>query len=402
MSCYDQFAYFGAKPLFDIPKPLGCLYRPDIEKVLDYSRIFFSNQRYSNDGELAKILEGRLAELHNVEHVVLFANGFLAILLTINALSLPNKKEVIVPSLGYRKLDDIIAWAGLVPRYCDVDEDTLTANVDSVKNAITDDTALILIQHSSIGSVDVDAISAIAKKYNIPVVNDSALYFGKINGKMVGSGGNAEVFLLNSTKFINGFEGGYVTTNDEKLSNRLAAAKRFGFNEEDRVALGESLNAKLNEMHAAAALAFLDDIDHYIDDFDTQYLTYKQVLHDIDGIKFVTHKVEGDVCFRDMGMMIKLLDSWPLTREETIKLLNAEKILARSYYFPLHLKDVSYERIIPELPITDAVYSKLINLPQGAHVSVEDIRKIGAFLKKIQNYGRELSVKLRGLNNGNL
>lgn len=399
MNLSNEFSLFGNQPLFFEPKPLGCLYQPDIDKVLDYSKIFYKNKRYTNDGELTILLEKRLAKLHRVKHAIVFANGFLAILLTIKALALPGKTEVIVPSLAYRKLDDIIAWAGLIPRYCDIDLNTLTASVESIENSITENTALILVQNSSVGLVDINEIRKKAKKYGIPVINDSALFFGKTNNEMVGANGDAEIFLLNATKFINGFEGGYVTTNDDLLASTLATTRRFGFTREDNVDFGASLNAKLNEVHAASALAFLDNLDKYIINYKEQFMAYKNTLEGIEGIDFIGRIEDNGCYFRDMGMMILLTDKWLLTREETISLLNAEGILARNYYFPLHLKDVGYKRITALLPNTHTIHDRLINLPQGAHVSICDIYKICEFIKKIKIYESELKKQLRGMNN---
>src|SRR5215469_8526612 len=76
MSDPPEFAAFGAPSIFSQVKPTGNLYRPEIETFLRYSRQFFANRRYTDGGELCRLMEERLARFHGVEHVVAVNSGF--------------------------------------------------------------------------------------------------------------------------------------------------------------------------------------------------------------------------------------------------------------------------------------------------------------------------------------
>src|ERR1700722_9084402 len=95
---------------------------------------------------------------------------------------------------------------------------------------------------------------------------------------------------MHSTKLLNGFEGGYVTTNNAQLAERLNHMKRLGFVGEDRVEPCGALNAKLSEMHAAMALASLDEVDEQVTVNRKKYNLYAAGLRTIDGLKLVEHK----------------------------------------------------------------------------------------------------------------
>jgi dTDP-4-amino-4,6-dideoxygalactose transaminase len=106
-------------------------------------------------------------------------------------------------------------------------------------------------------------------------------------------------------------------------------------------------------------------------------------------LELVEHKPSERPDYRPI--VVRLTGAWPLSREDTLRLLEAEKALARPYYAPLHHKLVDYHRICPELPVTEAIFRQFIVLPSGAHVAMEDVEKIVELLARMRRGGRELA-----------
>jgi dTDP-4-amino-4,6-dideoxygalactose transaminase len=392
MSGLSRFSLFGERPLFAEAKPTGNLYRPSIDKFLDYSRVFYQSKRYTDDGSLCRMLELRLAEFHAVERAVAVSSGFWGHVLAMAALALPRRREIIAPAFGYRRTDDMIAWAGFVPHFCDVDPETLSISVNTIKAALNDRTALILAPHPMVNCCDAQGIENLGREYGIPVVFDSVeAAYRNYNNKRIGGFGDAEVFSTHSTKLLNSFEGGYITTNNRQLADRLDHMKRFGLVGADTVKDGHALNAKLNEVHAAMALASLDEVDEQIIPHRRKYDLYVAGLRDIDGLKILEHEELQRPDYR--LIVVRTGDSWPLSREDTLRLLEAENVLARPYYAPLTHKVVEYPRVCPELPVTEAIFQDFMVLPSGAHVSEEDIEKIIFILTNIRRHGSELKSR---------
>src|SRR5258708_30377314 len=104
-----DLAVFGGAPLFDTIRSISNLVQPDVEQFLSYSRTFFDARQYTDHGPVEQQLEKRLAEFHQVEHCVSFAGGFWGLVLAMKCLALPGKTEVVMPSLTYRRLADIVA-----------------------------------------------------------------------------------------------------------------------------------------------------------------------------------------------------------------------------------------------------------------------------------------------------
>src|SRR5271163_2243712 len=91
-----ELAVLGAESLFSVPRSTSNLVRPDLQNFLNYSKIFFEQQQYTNDGPLVRLLEQRLACFHQTEFCVSFCNGFWGIALAMKVLACKGKTEVIM------------------------------------------------------------------------------------------------------------------------------------------------------------------------------------------------------------------------------------------------------------------------------------------------------------------
>ena len=136
-----DLAIFGGAPLFDTIRSISNLVQPDVEQFLLYSKLFHDARQYTDHGRVEHMLERRLAEFHQVEHCVSFAGGFWGLVLSMKCLALPGKNEVVMPSLTYRRLADIVAWAGLVPHFCEVDPVTLAITAETAYWLVSSDAA---------------------------------------------------------------------------------------------------------------------------------------------------------------------------------------------------------------------------------------------------------------------
>lgn len=391
----DELAIFGGESLFVIPKSTSNLLRPDFEKFMGYSKLFFDQHQYTNNGPNVKLLERRLAAFHQTEYCVTFCSGFWAIALAISALALKGRTEIVMPSLTYRRMADIAAWVNLKPHFCEVEPATLAMSAATVRTCINENTALILGVHPIVNSCDIDSLVALASEKNIPLLFDSveSVYESTATGK-VGGAGKAEAFSLHACKLLNGFGGGYITTNDAGLARQLALMRGFGFEDIDKIAVSGGMNAKLNEMHAAMSLASLDSVEEQVVRNRQRYYTYKRLLPAISGIRLLEFDERHQAGYKNI--VIELLDEWPLTRTDTLNILNAEKVLARAYYSPpLHRKPMEYAYVPKDLPITDMLAERFINLPCGQLIDADDIGEIVGLLNFLSANSRQVINRLR-------
>jgi dTDP-4-amino-4,6-dideoxygalactose transaminase len=384
-----DLAICGGAPRFAPPISCSNLVRPDFASFLAYLEPAKQASEMTDGGPGVLLLEERLARFHEVAHCVSFGSGFWALALAMRALALEGKSEVVMPSLTYRRMSDVAAWAGLTPRFCDVDADSLALSAATVAPCIGPDTALVLAVHPIVNCCAVDELESLAEARSLPLLVDGVeSCYERYAGRKVGTFGRAEVFSLHASKLLNGFEGGYLTTNDGALADELLRLRGDGVaGHGASEVLG--LNANLSELHAAMALASLDDLEDQVVRNKVRYEAYRRVLEGVPGLRLLAFDESEPCSFKNI--VVELEPSWPLPREVTLAALNADGVLARAYYAPaLHHKATSYPTRYGELPVTDDLESRFALLPSGARVSVADIEALGDLLSFLADHAGEL------------
>lgn len=393
----DDLALFGGKPVFSTIRSISNLVTPDIDAFLSYLKKSYDARCITNNGPLVKEMELRLAEIHGTDDCVAFCNGLWCIVLCINCLAFVGKTEVVMPSLTYRRLGDIAAWLGLTPHYCDVDPETLAPTAKTIEPCLNENTSMILAAQPIVNILDYDDLTALAVKHNLPLLIDSVeAGYATYKGRKVGSFGNAECFSMHASKLLNGFEAGYVTTNDLELAERLRKIRAFGFSGQyDVEELG--LNAILNEMHAAMALASIDDLEDQVERNRERYHAYHKIIKEIPDIELVEYDETEVRGFKNI--LVKLECEWAISRKNMLTLLHAENMLVRPYYNPpLHVKETEYKTISADLPVTDKLTQNHFLLPCGAFLNLQELEEIGKLLSFLQESGDQIQNRIEESN----
>jgi dTDP-4-amino-4,6-dideoxygalactose transaminase len=137
------------------------------------------------------------------------------------------------------------------------------------------------------------------------------------------------------------------------------------------------------------ALTSLDEVRDQVALNRRKYDRYVAGMQAVEGLTIVPHKEFERPDYR--LIVVNIDDSWPLSRDMTLRLLQAENVLARPYYAPLHHKVVDFARVCPDVPVTQALFGKLMVLPSGAHTSEEDVEKIAGLLARIRAHAAAIS-----------
>ncbi len=390
-----NLAIFSGKPIFDTPKSTSNLVQPDKESFLNYiGEIYDEGSQMSGLNYLTLRLEERLAQEHGANYCVAVCNGLWGIVMSIHALRLSGKSEIVMPSLTYRRMADIAAWLQMVPHFCDVDYDTLAMNASHTRSCINRNTALILAPHPIVNLCDIDGLVALSKEFDIPILFDSVeASFAEHNTKKIGSFGDAECFSMHASKFLNGFEGGYITTNNKQFADKLRIIRNNGINVQSGLVESPGIDGKLIELHAAMTLASLDDKDNQIERNKSRFLKYKEELSGINGLTLMEYSLTEKRSFKNI--LVRLEKDWPLSRDLTIKILQAENMVVRPYYYPpLHKKENKFPTTHGTLEITEILMDQLMLLPCGEFISLDDIEIVADHLKFISHNADSIKEKL--------
>jgi dTDP-4-amino-4,6-dideoxygalactose transaminase len=391
----DDFAILGGPPAFREPLHVG---RPNVgDRAALHERIAGALERrwLSNDGPLVREFEVRVADAVGVDHCIVLSSGTAALEVLVRAAELEG--EVIVPSFTFVGTVHAMLWSGLTPRFCDIDPRTHTLDPDRVCELVGPQTAAIVGVHVWGRPCSVEELSGIAGKNGVKLFFDAAHAFGGWHqGRPIGGFGDAEVFSFHATKVVNSFEGGAIATNDTALFERARLLRNFGFAGYDEVVtLGT--NAKMSEASGAMGLTSLDSLDEFVAANRRNYDRYREGLIGLPGVELVRDEWRGRWNHHYVVVEVDA-ERAGLTRDELQKLLWAEGVLARRYFYPGAHRMEPYRTTDPasgsRLPVTERVVQRVLSLPTGTAVGLREIDAVCAIVGAALDRAAEIRRRL--------
>ncbi len=167
------------------------------------------------EGEHVSKYQDILKSKLNSKHIYTFASGRMGFYSILKSIGITSGDEVIIPSFTCIVVPNAILYSGAKPIYCDIKEDDYNIDVSKIEKLITNQTKVLYAQHTFGQMCAIEAIMEIAKKYNLLVIEDTALALGaKKNGKYAGTIGDFGYYSTDRSKVINTGLGGFVSVNN--------------------------------------------------------------------------------------------------------------------------------------------------------------------------------------------
>lgn len=360
--------------------------RPNIgsrERFLARVNDMLDRRWLTNAGPFVTEFEQRVAELAGVRHCIAMCNATVALEIAIRAAGMSG--EVIVPAYTFIATAHALQWQEITPVFCDIDPQTHNLDPRRVEELITPRTKGIIGVHVWGRPCDVGALEDIASEHGLALLFDAAHAFGCSHaGKMVGGFGLAEVFSFHATKFINSFEGGAIVTNDDDFAARARLMKNFGFAGYDNV-IYLGTNGKMSEICAAMGLTSLESLEAFTKVNRRNHAAYARGLNGIPGVKLLRHNTR-EQC-NHQYVVIEVDEALAgSSRDDLVKELHAENVLARRYFYPGCHRMEPYRSLYPRagvfLPETERVAARVMVLPTGTAVSTDDISCICGIIRR--------------------
>lgn len=336
----------------------------------------------SNSGPYVEEFQSRLAAKLGVRHCIAVCNGTVALEIAIRAVELSG--EVIVPSFTFVATAHALQWQQITPVFCDIDPHTHALDPHRIEGMITPRTTGIIGVHLWGEPCCVGPLTDIAQRRGLKLMFDASHAFGcSHEGRMIGNFGAAEVFSFHATKYFNTFEGGAIATNDDALAKRIQLMKNFGFSGYDRV-IYIGTNGKMNEISAAMGLTGLEALDEFIAVNRSNYKQYQQNLQGIPGLTLFA--VDDRECRNYQHVVVEIDQRQAgIDRDLLLRVLHAENVLARRYFYPGCHRMEPYLSYFPHagmlLPETEAVCTRVLVLPTGTAVNGQDIATICGLIR---------------------
>jgi dTDP-4-amino-4,6-dideoxygalactose transaminase len=248
-------------PLLDLREQNADL-RPEIEsalgRVLDTNAFILGN-------EVAE-LEKELAAYCGTKYAIGCASGSDALLLAMMALDVAPGDEVITTAYSFFATVSAITRLGAVPVFVDIDPQTYNLDVSQVREKITAKTKAIQPVHLYGQCADMAELNAIAREFGIPVVEDAAQAIGaEENGVRAGAMSAIGCFSFYPSKNLGGMgDGGFMTTDDDILADKLLALRVHG-SRERYYHKWVGLNSRLDGFQGAILRVKLPHLDRWSD-----------------------------------------------------------------------------------------------------------------------------------------
>lgn len=338
-------------------------------------------------GPQCAAFEARFAAEIGVRHAITTSNCTTALHLALIAHDVGPGDEVIVPAMTHVATAHVVEHCGARPVFVDVDPATGNISPTGVAAAITPRTKAIMVVHYLGLPCDMDAIMAAAG--SIPVVEDCATALGATYGDAKpGAIGTAGCFSFYPAKHITTLEGGMLTTNDDRVADRVKKQRAFGYDKNlgersvpgvyDIAMLG--WNYRMSEGHAAVGLCQMDRLAGFIATRRANADVLISYLSQAEGaLVFPMTHGKGDSARYCINITLPH-DGGP-DRTELIRALNADGI-GTSVHYPVALPLSKYYRgkygFRPEdFAVANWIANRTISLPCAPHLGQDDMTYVG-------------------------
>ena len=358
---------------------------------LEYVTDAISTGWISSSGTYVNRFEEEFAKYCDCKYAVSVCNGTIALHLALLSLDIGIGDEVIIPSFTMIASAFAVCYTGAKPVFVDADKDTFNIDVTKIEKKITSRTKAIMPVHIFGKICNMDAIIALAKKYNLYIIEDAAEAHGATyRGKKAGSFSDVAAFSFFANKNITTGEGGMIVTNNEDIAQKAKYFKNvcFPINGPRNYSHDDiGYNYRMSNVVAAIGLAQVEKADDYRAMRIRNNELYRKYLEGVPGIIFQSLPEEGciDVCW--MNTIVLDPERFGHTKDETVTFLKSQNIDTR-----LLFKSMSRQKSLAdfgcdcsgEYIVTDWLNENGFYLPSASNLDEETIKNICRVIKEFQ------------------
>ncbi len=321
-------------------------------------------------GDRLREFENLFAKYTHTKHAIGVGNGLDALSIILKAYDFKPQSEVIVPANTYIATILAISQNNLKPVLVEPRIEDYNIDVEKIEACITENTKAIMLVHLYGRCCNMDGINALAKKYNLKIIEDCAQSHGATyNGIKAGNLGDAAGFSFYPGKNLGALgDAGGITTNDDQLAKKIIALRNYG-SEEKYVNIYKGYNSRLDEMQAAILSVKL------------KYLDADNLVRKNIASYYLEHIKNNKIILPEKGN--EESNVWHLfvvrsnERNKFQTYLKENNIQTLIHYpIPAHLQEAYKELNRHSYPITEKICNEVISLPISPVMSMDEVQKV--------------------------
>ena len=368
------------------------LIKPDLPPYRSLEKSFseiLENGRITNFGRYVTRFEEKTTDYMKASTVTV-SSGTQGLIFALQATGLRPAEKVILPSFSFMATAQAVLYAGGVPLFAEIEED-LTMSPRDLERLLArrSDVAVVLPVHTYGLPCRVEEIQRVVEGFRrkrrrpIHLIYDAAHAFGSsIDGRRVGTFGDAEVFSLSVTKALVSVEGGVVSSRDERLIRRIKKMRNYGI-EENYDAHWPGMNGKMSEFHAIIGLKNLATLDRNLALRARKASLYSRRIEEETIFRTIPSGLRVTHTFKDFTILVP--PQLKRRRDTLIRFLGEQGIETRAYFFPPIHEQKFFRRFANRhLPVTEDLSRRVITLPFFTAISEKQIEEVVGALKKAQ------------------
>jgi len=409
----SELALLGGKKAKTKPFPLWPQFDEAERKALN--QVLESRVWWRTPGTRTLEFEQAFARFHGARHGIAVTNGTAALEVTMAALGIGAGDEVIVPDFTFVATASAVLFANALPVLVDVRPDTYGIDPELAEAAITPRTKAIIAVHMGGHPADLDALTDLARRKNIALIEDSSHAHGsEWRGKRIGTYGVAGTFSFQASKLMTAGEGGMIISNDDTFERNARSVHDCGRMPGEwfysHFVYGS--NYRLSEWQGAVLMAQLGRLDGQI---RRRHQNSRVLDRELSKIPGITPQKLDERCTRNgQYAYIFHLDKNEfagISTDRFIEAMNEEGIPNQASYPPLHelpmFRNDEYRKCLSgaqakedhaflkdSFPNTERAAWETVWIPQPALLGDdEDMHEIVAAIAKIQNHAKDLAME---------
>jgi dTDP-4-amino-4,6-dideoxygalactose transaminase len=347
-------------------------YLPNRKRLNKYIDRIYDSGWLTNNGPLVNELTQRLEELFESDHILLVANGTLALQIAYQTLINPvddktSPIEAITTPFTFIATSNALKWEGITPIFTDINPTDWCLSANSIAEKINKNTQFIVPVHVFGNTCQIEEINEMAQKYALKTIYDASHAFAiNYKGKNIVQYGDASIISFHATKLFHTIEGAMIRFKNRSDLERAQQIANFGFNKQkEPCRLG--INAKMNEFEAAVGLAILDDIPQiitergYIADMYQNQLSGNPIISQLNR----THNnAYMPVLFNTETQLLTVLTA-----------LKSNNIEAKRYFYP-SLDKIEHLNKTNDCAVSQNISNRILCLPMYNGLDKKDVVRI--------------------------
>jgi perosamine synthetase len=338
----------------------------------------------SSKGKYIEEFERGFSKYIGTKYGVAVSNGTAALHLALVALGIGAGDEVLIPTLTFASVANVVIYTGARPVFVDSHPDYWCIDPDVIERKITEKAKAIIAVHSYGHPCDMDRILEISNKYGLYVIEDCAEAHGaEYKGRKVGSFGDVACFSFYGNKIITTGEGGICLTNDPELAEKIRILRDHGMNPKKRYwheVVG--FNYRMTNLQAALGVAQLEKIDYFVARKRKITEIYNSLFENVEAVIRPPEMPWAKNVYWLYSILIDRSKT-NMDRDKLMEMLSQTGIETRPLFYPIHEMPPYRSYSQSRYPVAERISRIGLSLPSSVKLTDTNIEFIANLIIRL-------------------